>query len=89
MLRLLGAKKSVKNETVVGAVMVFLGIVIMLIALTLGVVLPAATLRDVQADVLLDGIFLTPPFFTIGGMVLIILGKMHSESETRKGLAVP
>ena len=76
-----------KNETVVGSVMVFLGIVIMLIALTLGVVLTAASLRDLQADVFLDGVFLTPPFFTIGGMVLIILGKMHSESETRKGLA--
>ncbi len=78
-----------KNETVVGGVMVFLGIVIMLIALTLGVVLPAGTLRDLQGDVLLDGVFLTPPFFTIGGMVLIVLGKMHSESETRKGFAAP
>ncbi len=78
-----------KNETVVGGVMVFLGIVIMLIALTVGVVLPAATLRDLQGDVLLDGVFLTPPFFTIGGMVLIVLGKMHSESETRKGFAAP
>ncbi len=78
-----------KNETVLGGVMVFVGIVIMLIALTVGVVLPAGTLRDVQSDVLLDGIFLTPPFFTIGGMVLIILGKMHAESETRRGLVAP
>ncbi len=89
MFRLLGARRKVKNETVVGAIMVFLGILIMLIALTLGVVLPAASLRDVQGDVLLVGIFLTPPFFTIGGMILIILGKMHAESETRKGLSVP
>ena len=87
MLKLLGARKRVKNETLVGAIMVFVGVVILLIALTLGVILPAASLRDVQGDVLLDGVFLTPPFFTIGGMILIILGKMHSESETRKSLA--
>jgi len=77
----------VKNETLVGAVMVFVGVVILLIALTLGVILPADSLHDVQSDVLLDGVFLTPPFFTIGGMILIILGKMHSESETRKSLS--
>jgi len=88
-MRLLGARRKVKNETLVGAVMVFLGILIMLLALTLGVVLPPATLQQVQGDVLLDGVFLTPPFFTIGGMVLIILGKMHAESETRKGLTPP
>ena len=76
-----------KNETVLGALMVFVGIVVMLVALTLGVVLPEETLRQVQSDVVLDGVFLTPPFFTIGGMVLIILGKMHAESETRRGLA--
>jgi len=85
LLRRFGVKARVKNETLVGAVMVFVGVVILLIALTLGVILPAASLRDVQSNVLLDGVFLTPPFFTIGGMILIILGKMHSESETRKG----
>ncbi len=84
--RLAGGRKRVKNETLVGAIMVFLGIVIMLIALTLGVVLPTAILQQVQSNVFLVGAFLTPPFFTVGGMVLIILGKMHSESETRKGL---
>jgi NADH:ubiquinone oxidoreductase subunit K len=80
-------RRRVKNETLVGAIMVFLGIVIMLVALTLGVVLPSATLRQVQSNVFLVGVFLTPPFFTVGGMVLIILGKMHSESETRKTMS--
>ena len=75
-----------KNETVLGALMVFVGIVVMLVALTLGVVLPEEALRQVQSDVVLDGVFLAPPFFTIGGMVLIVLGKMHAESETRRGL---
>jgi len=78
--------RKTKNETLLGALMVFLGIVIMLIALTLGVVLPTATLQQVQSNVVLVGAFLTPPFFTVGGMVLIILGKMHSESESRKVL---
>ncbi len=73
-----------KNETLLGALMVFLGIVIMLIALTLSVLLPTATLLQVQSNVVLVGTFLTPPFFTVGGMVLIILGKMHAESESRK-----
>jgi uncharacterized BrkB/YihY/UPF0761 family membrane protein len=85
--KLARARRGVKNETLVGAIMVFLGIVVMLIALTLGVVLPTATLQQVQSNVLLVGIFLTPPFFTVGGMVLIILGKMHSESETRKTMS--
>ncbi len=67
--------------------MVFLGIVIMLIALTLGVVLPTSTLEQVQSNVLLVGIFLTPPFFTIGGMILIILGKMHADAENRRASA--
>ena len=82
--RLAQGREKVKNETLLGAIMVFLGIVIMLVALTLGVVLPTASLREVQSNVVLVGAFLTPPFFTVGGMVLIILGKMHAESETRK-----
>ena len=86
-MRVVRGSRKMKNETVLGALMVFVGIVVMLVALTLGVVLPEATLREVQSDVVLDGVFLTPPFFTIGGMVLIILGKMHAESETRRGLA--
>ncbi len=64
--------------------MVFLGIVIMLIALTLGVVLPTNTLEQVQSNTILVGTFLTPPFFTIGGMILIIFGKMHADSESRR-----
>jgi hypothetical protein len=85
--RLAKERRRVKNETLVGAIMVFLGIVIMLIALTLGVVLPTGTLRQVESNVFLVGTFLTPPFFTVGGMILIILGKMHSESETRKTMS--
>jgi len=73
-----------KGETLLGAVMVFLGIVVMLIALTLGVLLPTATLEKVQGNVFLVGAFLTPPFFTVGGMVLIVLGKMHADSESRR-----
>ncbi len=73
-----------KGETLLGAVMVFLGIVVMLIALTLGVILPTATLERVQGNMFLVGAFLTPPFLTVGGMVLIVLGKMHADSESRR-----
>ena len=78
------ASGRMKGETLLGAVMVFLGIVVMLIALTLGVLLPTATLEKVQGNVFLVGAFLTPPFFTVGGMVLIVLGKMHADSESRR-----
>ncbi len=78
------ASGKMKGETLLGAVMVFLGIVVMLIALTLGVLLPTATLEKVQGNVFLVGAFLTPPFFTVGGMVLIVLGKMHADSESRR-----
>ncbi len=78
------ARGKMKGETLLGAVMVFLGIVVMLIALTLGVVLPTPTLEKVQANMFLVGAFLTPPFLTVGGMVLIVLGKMHADSESRK-----
>ncbi len=83
------AGRNMKNETLLGSFMVFLGIVIMLIALTLGIVLPTPTLEQVQSNMLLVGTFLTPPFFTIGGMVLIVLGKMHADSESRKALTRP
>ncbi len=73
-----------KGETLLGSVMVFFGIVVMLIALTLGIVLPTGTLEQVQSNVFLVGTFLTPPFFTIGGMILIVLGKMHADSDTRR-----
>ena len=73
-----------KNETLIGGIMVFLGILVMLIALTLSIVLPTATLQQVQSNVVLVAAFLTPPFFTVGGMIMIILGKMHYESERRK-----
>lgn len=66
--------------------MVFVGIVIMLVAITLSVVLTTDTLTQVTSNMLLQGIFLTPPFFTVGGMVLILLGKMHAESDNRRVL---
>ncbi len=81
--------KRTKNETLLGGLMVFLGIVIMLIALTLGVILPTNTLEQVQSNMVLVGTFLTPPFFTIGGMILIILGKMHADSEKIRAAAEP
>ena len=85
----MGARIELKNETLFGGFMVFLGIVVMLIALTLSVVLPTASLEEVQSNMFLVGTFLTPPFFTVGGMILIILGKMHADSESRKTLLTP
>jgi hypothetical protein len=66
--------------------MVFIGIVILLVSLTLSVVLNTQTLTQVQTNQYLMGTFLTPPFFTIGGMLLIILGKMHTEGENKPAL---
>lgn len=66
--------------------MVFVGILILLVSLTLSVVLNTATLAQVQTNQYLMGTFLTPPFFTIGGMLLIILGKMHTEHESKPTL---
>ena len=75
-----------KLETAFGTVMVFIGIVILLVSLTLSVVLNTDTLTQVQTNQYLMGTFLTPPFFTIGGMLLILLGKMHAEHEERPRL---
>jgi F0F1-type ATP synthase assembly protein I len=73
-----------KLETWFGSLMVFTGIVIMLTALTLSIVLTSGGLVGVTGNALLEGIFLTPPFFEVVGLILIILGKMHAQSEERK-----